>query len=155
MKPRLLALYLLATGLLLSTMGCSKKNDPESTANTASYVSDGRRVSCTATADLYTNAGTDYLTLDLTTAPQLTAGKETLRLLYVKSTSDPASAYELTQLQQFDSGAIIILYAADAYTLTPNSDGTFSGTFSSGAKHPNPGITAPTLTSGVFTNVRP
>ena len=155
MKRRLLAILPLATGLLLSTPGCSKKDDPKPTANIGSYVSDGQRVSCTATADLFNNGTSDYLTLELTTTPQPPAGREQLRLLYSKSPSDPASAYELLQMQQLTNGTISTLYNAGAYTLTPNSDGSFSGTFSSGRKFPNPGITAPTLTSGVFTNVRP
>ena len=157
MKPRLLVLLFFATGLLLSTLGCSKKDDPgaQSTANTGSYLSDGRRVTCSATADLYTNGGNDYLTLELTTTPQPAAGKEVLRLLYSKRTVQPASDYSISQMQQLNNGAIIILYNVDTYSLTPNSDGSFSGTFSSGTKFPNPGITAPNLTRGVFTNVRP
>ncbi|MDO7852299.1 hypothetical protein [Hymenobacter convexus] len=155
MKPRLLTILSFATGLLLSTLGCSKKDDPQSIANTGSYVSDGRKVSCTATGGFYSSLGNDNLTFDLATTPQPPAGKEVLRLIYTKSVAQPTSDYALSQLQLLNNGAISTLYNADAYTLTSHSDGTFSGTFSSGTKYPNPGTAAPILTGGVFSRVHP
>ena len=155
MKLRILAVLLFATELLLSTVGCSKKDDPgaKPTANTGRYLSDGRLVTCTATVDLYTNAGRNFLTVDLTTTPQPAGGKETLRLIYIKDPSEPVSAYLLAQMQLFNSGAISVLYNAAAFTLIPTSRGGFSGTFSSGTQYPNPGITPHNFTSGVFTDV--
>ncbi|GAB3586457.1 hypothetical protein [Hymenobacter daeguensis] len=156
MNHKLLSL-LLAGSLLLSTLGCSKKDDPADPpkGTPASYLNDGQPVACTATADKATNSGNDFLTVDLTTTPQPAAGPEKLRLLYQKFTSEPASAYLLTQMQLFRNDAITVLYNPAAYTLTTTSGGGFTGTFSSGTSYPNPGITAHTVTGGVFTDLHP
>ena len=73
-----------AAALLLGPFGCSKKDDsgPAPAANTGNYASDGRLVSCTATVDRHTNAGTDFLTVELATTPP-TAGNEIAQRLNI------------------------------------------------------------------------
>jgi hypothetical protein len=154
MNLRRLALFLFATGLLLSTLGCSKKDDP-ATSNIGSYLYDGQLINCTATADIYSDAGADFLTLNLKTTPPATTRPETLRLIFRKDASEPASAYVLLQMQQFADGSIIGLSNPDTFTLVPTSTGGFSGTFSSVSQYTNPGLTPHSFTSGVFTDVHP
>jgi len=157
MFPHLLTTTFLAAGLLLSTLGCSKKQDPsaQSLANIGSYVYNGQVKNCTTKATLDTGNGANLLGIDLTTTPQPATGSETLRLLFQKSAAQPVSAYTLVQIQQVYGGAVFALYNADSFTITSTSGGGFSGTFSSISHYSNPAITPQNFTNGVFTDVRP
>jgi hypothetical protein len=73
MEKHLLATHLVAIALLLSTLGCSKKNDPavKQPAIVASYMLSGTLIKCTASSQVVNSGlGTDYLTLTLTTTPR-------------------------------------------------------------------------------------
>jgi len=77
MNLRLFTLLLLATTLLLSTLGCSKKEDPDAkvTYGTGSYTLDGGSpISCQVSASTSSRptAGQqyDYLLVTLQTASQ-------------------------------------------------------------------------------------
>jgi len=162
MTLRLLATPLAATTLLLGTLGCSKKEDADPIASTASYKLDGTTITCQSKA--YTSSATsgglatDYLEIHLTTVPQPASGVETLKLYYYRQTGQGASSYVLTDATLFAKGGVPQYYFATyTATLTPTNGG-FSGTFS--AKNSRPVGTPPTgatvpITDGVFTDARP
>lgn len=153
----------MAATLLLSTLGCSKKDDPTTTSgNTSSYKLDGTTITCQskAYASSATSGGltTDYLEIHLTTTPQPTSGAETLKLYYYKQSGQAASAYALIDASLFTKGGTSQYYFTNYITtISATSGGGFSGTFS--AKYSSPaGGTAPgpyvAITDGVFTDAR-
>jgi len=162
MNLRLLTTPLLATGLLLSTLGCSKKEeDAKPTNGTASYKLDGVTRTCQVTATItnITNNSTpnDLLHLTLTTIPEPAGGKEVVNLYLSKAVGQPTSAY---QPYSFDysgksvtSGAYLsgILYNNITTSISQTSGGGFSGTFKATT---NPTVYGP-ISDGVYTDVRP
>jgi hypothetical protein len=163
MKLRLLALPLLAAPLLLSTLGCSKKDDPvASSTGTASYQLDAATITCQAKtyASTATSGGLtyDYLEVDLTTTPQPTTGPELLKLFFFKEGGQPNTAYRLNDLSLLTKGSTYPYYFANQVTtITPTSSGGFSGTFTAKASSPVGGSPGPysTITAGIFTNAQP
>ena len=161
MNLRLLATPLLATGLLLSTLGCSKKDEPAASA-TGSYELDNTTVSCQAKASVSTTTSGslsyDYLVVDLVTTPQPTTGDETLHLYFVKINVASNNTYTLSDITLTTKGnAVTQHFSVDAATLTTTSSGGFSGAFS-GKLIPqvgSPSLPYPAITNGTFTNVHP
>jgi hypothetical protein len=160
---RLLTTPLLATTLLLSTLGCSKKDDPAAASvGTGSYKLDATTITCQAKA--YPSSATsggltyDYLEIDLTTTPQPASGAETLKLYFFKQGGQSSSAYQLNDIALFTKGNTTSPYyfANQVTTLTPNNGG-FSGSFSGQASNPIGGVPGPytAITAGVFTDARP
>lgn len=152
-----------ATALLLSTLGCSKKDDSvASPGGTGSYKLDGNTITCQPKA--YTNTTTsgglsfDYLEIDLTTTPQPASGAETLKLYFYKQTGQPNNAYTLTDISFFTKGSMSPYYFANDVTTLSSGGNSFSGTFSAKAINPV-GSTTPgpyiAITNGVFTDARP
>jgi len=95
MNLRLLATPLFATGLLLSTLGCSKKEDPKPDPTpTAGYTINNRDVKCNATGVHTISNSTDLLVVTLITTPQPTSGPEVFTLTLTKPTSDPIGNYQ-------------------------------------------------------------
>ena len=157
MNLRLLATPLLATGLLLSTLGCSKKEDAKPTANTGSYKIGGQLKTCQVVtqASLIGN-GQNYLSVQLTTTPQPANGPEVLHVDFMKNESQPFTAYHVQAITLFNSGVISARFSKEAATLTSTSSG-LSGTFSSIGNYTfltSTGV-PPDLTDGIFTNVQP
>jgi hypothetical protein len=157
MNLRLLATPLLATGLLLSTLGCSKKEEA-APVTMGSYKLDGTTKSCQAKA--YVSSATsgglayDYLELDLTTTPQPASGAEVLKLYYLKPSGQPTNAYILNSLE-LSVNNNLYSFGNNVSTLNSTTSGGFSGTFSATASR---GTSAPPytyITDGVFTDVRP
>jgi len=159
MNLRLLTLLLLATTLLLSTLGCSKKEDPDAkvTYGTGSYALDGGSpVNCqvSASTSSRSTAGQqyDYLLVTLQTASQPTTGA-VVRLEFGKPAGQPSTAYTLASLLYFTNSSLSVgrLYSNNtAATLTETSKGGFAGTFS-GTDFSTPNST---ITLGTFTDVR-
>ena len=160
MNPRLPAANLLvATGLLLSTLGCAKKDDPTpapaSTGNIGSYKLNGRVVNCQARTYFksYPNtsggSGIDVLSIILLTTPQPAAGKEEFDISFEKTSTQPNTAYHATIIYLFNSDHPQgLAMSNDRSTLTTTSS-SVSGTFAStGTDTPSTSITA-----GVFTDV--
>jgi len=161
MNLRLFTTPLLVTVLLLSTLGCSKKDEAAASA-TGSYQLDNALITCQATASSSTsNSGgisVDYLTIDLITTPQATTGAETLRLFFVKPNVQSNTTYTLTDILLTTKGTTPPYhFSVDAAALTSTSSGSFSGTFSGQILKPGGMASGPytTITSGTFTNVRP
>jgi hypothetical protein len=163
MRLRSLTSPLLATALLLSTLACSKKDDPAATSvGTGSYKLDATPVTCQAKA--YPSSATsgglsyDYLEIDLTTTPQPASGAETLKLYFFKQGGQPSTAYQLNDVALFTKGNTTSPYyfANQVTTLTPTNGG-FSGSFSAKASSPVGGNPGPytAITAGVFTDARP
>ena len=163
MRLRLLTTPLLATSLLLSTLACSKKDDPAAAAvGTGSYKLDGSTITCQAKA--YPSSATsggltyDYLEIDLTTTPQPASGVETLKLFFFKQGGQSSNAYQLNDVALFTKGNTTSPYyfANDVTTLTPTNGG-FSGTFSAKASNPVGGNAGPytAITAGAFSDARP
>jgi len=148
---------LLAIPLLLSTLSCSQKDDPDPVQ--ASYKLDGNVQKCQAKAT--TSAGSigarnyDFLDIDLRTLP---AGEpETLTLHLYKLPGAPASTYLLHNLSVYPKGGLAPYnFAGTAFTLVV-SEGSFSGTFSAVVNASSSSIPGPytTITDGVFADVRP
>jgi hypothetical protein len=163
MNLRLLPTPLVAATLLLSTLGCSKKEDAQPTASTASYKLDGATITCQSKA--YTSSATsgglttDYLQIHLTTTPEPASGTETLKLYYARQSGQGASSYVLTDATLFrEGGKPKYYFATYTTTLSATSGGGFSGTFA--AKNGSPAGTPPTgtnvaITDGTFTDARP
>jgi hypothetical protein len=153
---------LAAVGLLLTTLGCAKKDDPAATpaTGTGSYKLDNTTVTCQAKA-LTSSASSgglayDYLEVDLTTTPQPATGAETLKLYFFKPSGKPTNAFALTDIT-LDTKGSTYAFANDVTTLSSPSTGTFSGTFSATASAPGGTVPGPyrTITAGVFANARP
>ena len=161
-------LRLLTTALLLAgTLGCSKKDDPTSSA-TGSYKLDGKTTTCQVTAKggYATGSGHsgldyDFMGITLQTTPTPSGGAETLEMNFARPNA--ASDYTLSTLSYFTNGH----YNPDALfeinvggKLTVNRDGTVSGTFAgqtdpNGSSNGNGYPLYKAITSGSFTNVHP
>jgi hypothetical protein len=157
MKIPVFTTSILAVGLLFSTSGCSKKQDPsaQSPTNIGSYQYNGNLKSCTAKATFDNSSGPSLLVIELTSSPQPATGSEALKLLFEKNKTQSASDYTLVQIQQFLGGVWTFIAYPDSFTITSTSGGGFSGTFSSVSRFSNPAITPINFTNGVFTDVRP
>ncbi|RZJ91158.1 MAG: hypothetical protein EOO60_08265 [Hymenobacter sp.] len=153
MKRHLLTTPLAAGLLLLSTLGCSKKDEP-TPIPTGGYTVDGRTVKCTATCtQTATSAGTHLLVVTLTTSPQPASGPETLALTFVKPVSDPMQNYAAGPFQWSTTtvhGPITGIYVGNTATLSITSSGGISGSFASSTL---PSISP--ITAGYFTEVQP
>lgn len=155
MKPFLIILAV-ASGIL----GCSKKDTtdpapPTLAPGTGSYKLDGRLVTCTGTATLYSPAGAniDYLFIRLTTTPQPAAGPEALSVEFVKPAGAPISAYRAIANALFrDQVQPILFNPPTTPTLTGTAAGGYTGTFATTSATQSPALT---ITDGVFTDVRP
>jgi hypothetical protein len=162
MNLRILATPLVATTLLLNTLGCSKKEDPAATSATGSYQLDNTTLTCQAKASSSTGSSggitIDYLTVDLTTTPQPTTGAETLRLYFAKPNVQSNTTYTLTDITLTNKGITVpYSFSVASAALATTSNGGFSGTFSGTIINPNGANPAPytAITNGKFTNVRP
>jgi hypothetical protein len=140
--------------LLVGTLGCSKKQgDPTPEMNTGSFIIAGQSKTCQVTAYLTSTAGQDYLTVNLTTTPQPASGPELLNIGFVKSTSQPTSAYQLQQTYFYINNRLSILFPDAIATVTSTSNGV-SGTFSAAGYNPIYGLYSTDLKQGVLTNVK-
>jgi hypothetical protein len=162
MNIRLLTTPLLATGLLLSAVGCSKKEDATPAPNTGSYQLDSIRLSGQATASL--SGGSigstryDFLEVNLLPTSQNAEGIERLKLLFYKVPGSPAATYLLNNLSLYTKGNTAPYnFASSGFTLSVDSDGSFSGAFSGRVQASSSMIPGPytTITNGVFIKVRP
>ena len=158
MNLRLLATPLLSTTLLLSTLGCSKKQETTPTpAASGSYILDGKTINCTVRAFVQTStAGTppqsyDVLDVELTTTPQPASCPEKLDLYFQKQTGQSPTYYLRT--------AIILVNAAhpqgvsygNGATTLSEASGLYYGGFSGVATGPP----SSELKAGGFNDVRP
>jgi hypothetical protein len=164
MTLRLLTTPLLAAGLLLSTLGCSKKDDPVQPplVGTGSYRYDGALATCQVSAS--TSSGTitsgplagqqsDYLQFSFQPTPQLPSGA-LVRVEFAKPAGQPNSTYALSSIAYFTDKALTVgkLHSNNTTgTLTELGDGSFSGTFS-GTDFSTP---SHLITAGTFAGVRP
>lgn len=158
MNTRLLTTPLLAAGLLLSTLGCSKKDETPAPLGTGSYKLDNQVVTCQARAS--TSAGTSgstplyFVTVYLSTTPTPAGGQQQLQLTYFRS--NPSVPYQFSNALLFEKGTATLAgeFTGASGTATANSDGSFSGTFVAQATG-----TLPTpykeITAGSFANARP
>jgi hypothetical protein len=157
MNLRLLPTPLLATGLLLSTLGCSKKDDP-AILSQGSYKLDGTTITCQSKAFVSsaTSGGLsyDYLLVDLTTTPQPASGPETLKLYYQKPAGQPTNAYILSTIELSTKGGTFG-FMSTVSTLNTTLGGGFSGTFSATAFRTGTQPPYSTISDGVFTEARP
>ena len=160
MKLHLLATPLVAATLLLSTLGCSKKEDatPTPASNTASYKLGGVVHTCEAAAYTSSSGGTtptDMLSLTLLTTPEPASGKEYAILYFTKATGQPTSAYQMSSIGYFTKGSSTgVLYSNNVTSVKQTSGGGFSGTFT-GTFSSTSGQGGSAITEGVFTDVRP
>jgi hypothetical protein len=160
MHRRLLVMPLLGAALLLSTLGCSKKEVPSPVPGTGSYKLDGTAKTCQAKASI--SAGSigsntyDFLNLELSPTPE--TGNETLRLYLYKLPGAPSSTYLLNNLEIVVKGARNLYnFAPTSFTLTVTEAGGISGTFSAVVSASSSSVPGPytTITEGSFTDVRP
>ncbi|GAB3638255.1 hypothetical protein GCM10027422_38450 [Hymenobacter arcticus] len=146
--------------LLVSTLGCSKKNDPAATPaiGTGSYKISGRLVSGQSRAYVQATATgqkTNVLYISLSDTPTLQNNTQTVLLTFEKPVGQPSTAYQLTAMvyapnntNSFDA----VSFNNQVTTIQETSTGVFSGTFSGNSSTaPATGVT---LTEGVFTGAR-
>lgn len=160
---------LLVAFLLLSTLSCTKKEDPPATPvlGTGSYKLDNRTITCTVRAHVLSYANVppsagvvlphDELDIYLTTTPQPAAGPESLRLYYYRPTA--TSPYILNQVWFFAAGQYSLSgeFISTAATALPTSEGHFSGTFAAKVDEKSwliPRLPYQRITNGVFTEAR-
>ncbi len=157
MHLRLLAKSLVAATLLFSTLSCAKKEDtPAPVRGTGSYKVSGRPVSGISMAYVSTNAAqkTDRLSIVLSDTPTYQSTTQTVYLIFEKPTTQPATAYLLTEMSYTPDNTNNfnkVDYSINLSTLRETSPGVFSGTFSGTSTS---SVTTPTLSEGVFTDAR-
>jgi hypothetical protein len=164
MNLRLLATPLVAATLLLSVLGCSKKEDPVAKVeNIASYMLDGQTKTCVASQIVSSQSPMDYLTIRLTTVPEPSSGPETLDIRLWKRTDGSGGDYEFMPV----SGGMLLNTHNRAYqygyfyktaTRAFASDRSISGTFEGeniNSTGPGTYTVVHTITAGIFTNVKP
>jgi hypothetical protein len=158
MTIRLLTIPLVTSGLLLSMLGCSKKDDPARTTpvGTGSYTYDGTLVNCqasaTTTSGLYKGQKQYYLYITLQPTPKLPAG-ESVRAEFVKLEGQPNTAYRFIGITYFADSSLLVhtLHTNNtAGTIIETNSGSFTGTFA-GTDFSNPGHT---ISAGTFTEVQ-
>ncbi|WP_055562808.1 hypothetical protein [Hymenobacter sp. AT01-02] len=158
MNLGLLATPIAAATLLLSTLGCSKKDDDAKPAvGMGSYKLDGAAKSCQVNAftSLGTNGGLlyDYLEIDLTTTPAPATGAEVLKLYYLKPAGQPTTAYMLYDFELATNGGLYS-FSSNVSTLNMAIGNRYSGTFAGTANQSTPSLPYNTITDGVFTDAR-
>ena len=160
MTVRFLPTPLLATALLLSAFGCSKKEAASPTPSTGSFQLDGSSLSgqAKATRSAGSIGGTayDFLDLDLTPS-QAAGGVNQLRLRLYKVPGSPATTYLLNNMLVYSgSNGSPYNFAGTDFTLTATGEGSFSGRFAGKVSAASSAIPGPytTLTNGVFTTVQ-
>jgi hypothetical protein len=156
MNLRLLATPLLATGLLLSTLGCSKKEEPTpDPIGTGSYKLDGVLRTCevrvfddapkvVTSSSLYYN----YMEVQLTTVPQPQNGAQDLVLYFYKKAAEPDNYYRLFYVKLYENNVHVASFSSDGATFSTAASG-FSCVFSA-KLIPIGSYLA--ITNGVFTN---
>jgi hypothetical protein len=166
MKLPVLVTPIAALILVLSTLGCSKKDDatPDPIVVNGSYKLDGVLKSCQVKADT-TTFSTDplhsfeQLQLSLITVPQPASGKESVSLVLTKPQGQARSAYFVTGMSYTPDGSNTgYMYNTASCTVTTTNSGGFSGTFSGkniGFDGKPYSSLTPTITDGVFTELRP
>ncbi|HEX8327674.1 MAG TPA: hypothetical protein VF629_09050 [Hymenobacter sp.] len=160
MNVRPLATPFLATALLLSAFGCSKKDAASPAGSTGSFQIDGTAVrgQATATRSAGSIGGTFYDFLDLDLTPnQATGGMDRLRLRLYKTPGSPAATYRLNNMAVYSaSNGAPYNFAGTEFTLTDAGEGRFSGRFAGKVSASSSAIPGPytTITNGVFTTVQ-
>jgi hypothetical protein len=153
MHLRSLLTPLLSSTLLLSTLGCSKKNDPPA-VGTGTLRSDGPLISCNVSASRSSSATTgrqyDYLLVTMQATPA-SASSEVVRIEFVRPAGRTTSDYNLSSITYFasSSSAGRLYNNATSASVGETSNGVFSGNFfATDYSTPNKGIT------GMFADVR-
>lgn len=160
MNLRHLATLLLAVGLLLSTLGCSKKEDAKPASPSGSYKFDGVLKQCVVKCAVSTVRSSTYyydeLTVTLTPISQPASGRQSIELHYHKSPGGPSADYQLAVLLYTDdANSSSKVYTIDRTTLQEVT-GSYAGTFAGSAVYIGYTPLGPhTITEGVFADVRP
>lgn len=153
-------LTLVTATLLLSTMGCSKKDEP-APINTGSYKLDGMLRKCTA--ETYSRSFTigaysyEELTVYLTTTPQPASGFEALKVIYTKNAGQADTTYRCTKINFYTNGESVFPAGAfDTFDsakspLTLTGTNEISGVFYGNAVRGQ--LSYGSIKEGVFTNV--
>jgi hypothetical protein len=158
MTLHLLAMPLVVATLLLSTLGCSKK-EAAAPAATGSYKLDGVVKTCAVTAlsvpaSSSTQVPGDQLLLTLITTPQPANGPKGVVFTFSKPFGQAPTAYHLDEFAYL-LGTSGVPYTNEVTTLQEAS-GSYSDTFSGTPATTSTGTTpARKITDGVFTSVRP
>lgn len=164
--PRLLTTPLLAATLLLSTLGCAKKEETPAPApmptpvgtGTDSYKLDTQALTCQArtTTSTSTSGGItrEYVNVDLLTTPAPASGEQRRLLTY--SRTSPSAAYQFSEATLFEKNTVTLSggFTGTSGRVTANGDGSFSGTFAAQDKGLIP-MAYQTITAGSFTQARP
>jgi hypothetical protein len=156
---RLLTQTTVARLLLVSTLGCSKKDDPAATPaiGTGSYKVTGNAISGQARAFLSANVNStkvDVLSISITDTPTLQSTTRTVNVFFQKPTGQSSTAYQLTEIVYYPNNTNpldMLTFANSTATIKETSTGVFSGTFSGSSTKPTAGII---LSEGVFTDAR-
>jgi hypothetical protein len=138
---------------------------PTSVAN-GSYKLDGVLKRCQVKADTTTffigpllSSEQLQLSLTLTTVPQPASGKESVSLVLTKPQGQVSSAYVVMVMSYTPDGSNTgFMYNTAGCTVTNINSGGFSGTFSGkniGFDGKPYSSLTPTITDGVFTELRP
>jgi hypothetical protein len=161
MNLRLLATSLAAATLLLSTLGCSKKDEPTvtptSTTGTGSFKRDGVTITGKATASLgYFNHPNGQTVQDLfIIIVETTPSASDARSLTVEFQDGKLYEMKYKKGQGLGTDAAIYPYTSSAATLSqPTNISSYSGTFSGTGLVTASINTQSTITDGVFTDAR-
>jgi hypothetical protein len=145
MRQYLPTTLLIASNLLVSTIGCTKKEDtpptPALLSATGSYKLDNRTITCQTVAgggyaygSGHTGLDYDFINVTLTTTPVPADGAEILQLNYSRPRA--GAAYQLYTLTYYTKGSLTPVgdFSGITGTVTPKSRGGFTGTFTGQAR---------------------
>jgi hypothetical protein len=128
---------LLASGLLLGTLGCIK--DPEPVYGPGSYTLNGLVKSCDVQGSMthpVVNGQTyDQLDIILFTTPEPATGPENVILTFTKQRAQPTTAYALTAMRYQTASGVQATYPLNTVQLQEvrgNYAGTFAATSATG-----------------------
>ena len=153
MLPLRLASAFLATGFLLSSLGCI--HEPINVNGTGSYKLNGVERRCEAQGDISfparMNQVYDQLSINLSTTPEPATGPESVVLTFSKLRSQPATSYQLQTMTYRTASGIDATYPVSTVALQEDRD-KYAGTFAAASPA---GTTPPQLdiTDGTFAGV--
>jgi len=155
MTLRLLATPLAAATLFVSTLACSRREDPNPDPTpTAGYTRNTRNVTCNAVGVHTVVNNVDFLVVTLTTTPQPASGPEIVTIKFAKFPNEPIGNYQAMSSDLTTTtatGGLVTSYGTTAGSVRAGSaSGKVSGGFATSLT--TPPLTA--MTGGYFSDVQ-
>jgi hypothetical protein len=161
MMLRIRITSLVATALLLGTLGCFKDDPSANEPATASYTFEGKVFTCKPTVTKEVLAGYEYLKVNLEVIETPARGNPAGIIVKLrrpanqpKASYEPAPVDNLVLYRNVGNGSERFNNSSIAYKFTKNTiSGTFSGTASTTSSSGSPFVYS-TITAGTFNYVK-